>query len=1109
MRKTLSTFVALVLSLGCAVTAARAQTATGSISGVVTDSTGAVVPKAVLTVTNLATSAARPLASNDSGLYNAPGLEAGQYSVRVEMKGFKTFQGNAEVRPGSVTTLNLELSVGSASEIVQVMAATPQMDYEGHSIEGVVEHQSIENLPLNGRSFVQLASLQPGVQVVTQSQGLRNAPLGITILGGGGQYPLVTVDGLQINDFNDGNAGAGTALNFSQEVIQEFQLSSANFDLSTFTTMQGAVNMVTRSGSNAFHGTAYWFYRDHNMAAYPGYARTGTPGVNYNSNPYFARKNPGFTVAGPILKDRLFFFGNYEYTSQVAAVSVFPDLASIKGLQGIFSSPNVYNYTTIRLDYQPSPKNAMFVRWTHDQNHGFGLGSGTGLPSNWVTNTNWSEQYAIGLTTTVTSNFVNDLRFGFRDWTNRDNATTSANCIGVCFGGPVAGLAPNGLPNLGMVGSGNFAAGAYSLTPQARLARNYEPNEMASWQKGRHRLQFGFDMDYYEENFYYAICQRGCMSVYSSETTKSTYAAGTTDGGAANLAAYSPNLPSTITSTNDLLNLPISYPAAALTTGFEAGPGLTPGAWNFNSERRDYRPRFFAQDFWKLKPNLTINYGLAYAYESGLWPSDMPIPGLMGPLFGGAPGVQLPPTPNNKTNFSPAFGFSYSPGKSGKWVVRGGAGLYWDTGNYVQKLHTISNIGPIGNGPVTVPSTVFTIPTAAQDPNPSFDHLVIQSAGKFVPLPRGSQIPTTTFTNLTLGQFMEIYNLEYPQVNGVVTPATLQKSGPYQYSNVDVIKSCSVCTSTHNPMPRSYQTSIGVQRDLGHGFVVSADWVRRQVQHNSLGQLDLNHSNTYVNFVKTPVIKACTNAQLFVPSAQCSTGSFSTYVNEGVAMYNGLLVRGVKSMSHHYSLIVSYAFQNLNSQSVIDFNNYKAGYGPTLAHNNLNAAGIVELPVGFQLSVNSSFITRTPVLISAGYDLTGTGATTASPLPGLAYRGLPSHSEIAGAVTAFNAKYAGTKAPNGATIAALALPTGNYDLGRPTISQDMRLTKNFKLVKEGLGLSLYGEVFNVFNIANKTGYSTALSGSSAATFGQPTARAGQVFNSSGPRAEQVGARITF
>ena len=233
------------------------------------------------------------------------------------------------MQAGSATTVNVTLQVGDASEVVNVQAATAEINYESHSITGVIEHQSIENLPLNGRSFLQLASLEPGVRVVTQSQGVRNAPIGLSILGGGGQYALVTMDGLSVADYHDGYAGAGTSINFSQEVVQEFQLSSANFDLSTLTTMQGAINLVTRAGGNDFHGSAFFFFRDHNIAAYPGLKRN-----SFNPNPFFARRNPGGTISGPIVRNKVFFFGSHEYTNQAGVVTVQPDLASICGRRG-------------------------------------------------------------------------------------------------------------------------------------------------------------------------------------------------------------------------------------------------------------------------------------------------------------------------------------------------------------------------------------------------------------------------------------------------------------------------------------------------------------------------------------------------------------------------------------------------------------------------------------------------------------------------------------------------------------------------------------------------------------------------------------------------------
>ena len=128
--------------------------------------------------------------------------------------------------------------------------------------------------------------------------------------------------------------GGNTDLNFSQEMVEEFQITSLNFDLGTGITALGAVNIVSRSGGNDFHGSGFYFYRDHNMAAYPALKRSAQ-----NPNPYFARKNPGFYISGPIKKDRAFFFFNFENTNQVQAVTFQPDLASIQPLANNYLSP--------------------------------------------------------------------------------------------------------------------------------------------------------------------------------------------------------------------------------------------------------------------------------------------------------------------------------------------------------------------------------------------------------------------------------------------------------------------------------------------------------------------------------------------------------------------------------------------------------------------------------------------------------------------------------------------------------------------------------------------------------------------------------------------------
>ncbi|MGD1091894.1 MAG: carboxypeptidase-like regulatory domain-containing protein, partial [Bryobacteraceae bacterium] len=293
---------ASTLLLACAIVlaslTATAQSPTGIISGTVTDSSGAVVPNATITVTNKGTGAARTMQSNEAGVFSAPALEPGEYEVRAESTGFSTTVRSAQVQAGNTITVNMSMNVGAATEVVTVEAASAQINFESNTIQGVIARNTIQDIPLNGRSYLYLASLEPGVSMVAGSPSQYNGIFTVSILGGISGRTLITLDGANIDDSVQG----GSSMNFSQEVVQEFQMQALNSDLSTGITGSGAINVVTRSGSNDFHGGAYFFYRDHNMAAYPGLERQPL-----FPNPFFARRNPGFSLGGPIKKDKLFF----------------------------------------------------------------------------------------------------------------------------------------------------------------------------------------------------------------------------------------------------------------------------------------------------------------------------------------------------------------------------------------------------------------------------------------------------------------------------------------------------------------------------------------------------------------------------------------------------------------------------------------------------------------------------------------------------------------------------------------------------------------------------------------------------------------------------------
>lgn len=347
-----------------------AQVPTGTIAGVIVDSSGAPVLGARLKVVSLATNAARAETSSEQGDYSFPALPAGAYEVTVEAGQFQRMVRTASVEAGATTTADFTLRLGDVKESITVDGASPQIHYDSHSVGGVITGGEIQNLPLNGRSFLELAKLEPGVQPPSRSSGNRTLVPVLGAPGGSsGRGTLVTIDGGSIMAFNSG----GSVMGLSQEVVQEFQISTVNFDLSTGLTFAGAVNVATRSGSNDPHGSAFYFFRDHTLSAYPGLKRDPA-----NPDPFFQRRQFGFAVGGPIRRDRLFFFGNWERSEQrgVAATTLFgPDFAH---LSRITSSPQFGDLLSLRLDSRLSIKHTAFVRYSHDGSRAFvNLGGAT------------------------------------------------------------------------------------------------------------------------------------------------------------------------------------------------------------------------------------------------------------------------------------------------------------------------------------------------------------------------------------------------------------------------------------------------------------------------------------------------------------------------------------------------------------------------------------------------------------------------------------------------------------------------------------------------------------------------------------------------------------
>jgi hypothetical protein len=1084
----------LILMLILLVSALNGQAPTGTILGNVSDESGAFVPNATLTITNQATGISRTVVTNQEGFFSAPALPAGTYELRAEVKGFKTVVRQAEVEIGRSTTVNIPLSIGTSKEVVTVEAATAQINYENHEIQGVVERETIQDLPINGRSFMELSTLEPGVTISAGSTAQFNTLFTVSVLGGGNRT-LFTVDGGNISDNIDVGGGI-SSMNFSMDTVQEFQISTVNFDLATGISSGGAINIVTRSGSNTLHGSAYFFYRDHNMAAYPGLARNAL-----DPNPFFARRNPGAWLGGPLKKDKLFFFFNYEYMNQVQAITVQNTAPSFAALQGTYGSPYVGKQLSLRLDDHLTDKHNLFLRYSHDGNSGFSQSLEFGDPSNWAHNTNWSDQSIIGLTSALTPTLVNDVRFQYNYWNNKNTQSVPSDCSDPC----VAGSLPNIFT---FVGSNAPAVGPNFNAPQARNTRRFEFVEALTWAKGSHRFKFGGDLNPTRSNGLWGFCTPLCVGAFAPEFITSNIVPAY---GAATSHALLPTVINSsggaipLTSDASVLNLPVFLYPSSIFSGIGAGSVSTPAPYGYDQNRNFDQFRAYFQDTWKVTKTFTFNYGVGWNAQTGFYNSNLPKPQYLSPILGTGPN-NLGATVNNTKEFQPAFGFAWSPFRDNKTVIRGGAGIYWDSTPGYYKLREAPVIGPVGDGRSTLAGSEFT------NTYPG-----IYNLATFQPVPIGANLQLSQLYNLTVGQFMNIVNKELPGIEAQIAPPNPQTTGPYSISGINVTKQGVEIYPTHFPLARSYQTSIGIQRDLGHNLTLTADYARRQGENVSLSEVDLNHSNYYVNGVPNPVIPTCSAAQQFITTAECSTGSITFWEDQGRAIYEGMLLKVTGRPHHRLTVVVSYALQHATTEAVWNVLNWKQGYGQYLAHNNLTIAGNLDLPWGFQLSLNSSIISPTPANANiATIELPGVDVSGSQSLPGLPYSSLNAGTgkqQLANLVNQFNNTYAGTKDAQGGTIPKLILPT-NYLIGTPIISQDLKLSKIFKY-KERYSLEIRGEMFNALNVSNVTGQSDTLDTVAAAgtpqtfAFGQPTARVGQSLGSGGPRAVQVGARFTF
>ena len=787
MRRFRNSLLLFVLVVSCLIlspqTHAQATVGTGGIQGVVLDPGGAAVTSAKVSIKSRSTGQTIVPAVSSTGDFNSGPLIPGEYTVSVEASGFSRFERPMTVQVGVVSNANISLQIGSGTTVVTVEATTVQLNTEQATVQGVVTTAQIENLPLNGRNFLDLAQLEPGVQI--QDGGnfdpTKNGFSSISFGGRFGRTARIEVDGVDISDETVGT----TTQNVPASAIEEFQVSQSSLDLSTELTSSGTVNVVTRSGSNDFHGQGFFYGRDDALAA--RIAQTG-PSV-------FTRHQYGANLGGPLIKNKVFFFGDFERGMQnLESPVTLP--GAFSSLDGTFNSPFRELEFLGRVDWQITQNYRAFYRYTYEQNHSVkGFVPNTYNP---FLNENNTPSHTGGLDFT-TGTFTHSIRAGYMKFRNGIGDAVSGSTI-LNPGGAVA-ISIGGDPLCLTAGVDPFCSGANFLAPQKTFQSNKQIKYDGTKILHSHTIRYGVSVNRINGGGFAAFIASAPIVGSSGQASE---VIGGLPGGASN---------------------PLNYAVDSLFLGNGQGFSTEKPAFGFpGGGQQDTRFQWYIGDSWKLKKNLTLTYGLHYVRDTGRADSDLPaIPAL--DQFGAGLGNRVN-QPNK--NFGPQVGVAWSPGSSSKTVIRLGGGLYYENAVWNNVLFDRPVRLPQGLflGLASVcPSGTLTLPDGTA---------VTQVNGRSIASDCASFIgdPNVLTDALALQkQYQQATVAAGAQSNGSYIGNTLA-AGQNSTGNILI--------APDYRTPRSWQINAGVQRELWRGTVLSADYLRNVGLHFLLAY-DVNH----------------------------------------------------------------------------------------------------------------------------------------------------------------------------------------------------------------------------------------------------------------------------
>lgn len=614
-------------------------TATGTIQGTVMDQTQAVIAGAEVTITKKATGETHATVSDSSGNFRFNLLSADTYTIKVSKPGFASRTQNVDLLVGQTVTANATLTPGSTTEIIEVTTSAPLVDIAKTGVSQDITPTEVEQLPMVGRDVANLAYLAPGVKAADSYDPTKNRYAILSVNGAGGRNVNVTVNGVDNKD----NTVGGPVMQLPLEAVQEFQISTQRFSAENGRSEGAAINMITKSGTNLYHGSVFGFFRDTALDT-DEKVPDGTGG-HTSAHPDYTRQQFGGSVGGPFKKDKLFGFFAIEREREnqnlIETGTSYSELVLAKsaGLaaQPATAIPRPFYETRYngRLDWTINDKNTAYVSYNSQANNSLNDQSdGTGDLTNGNYTTNHMQLANFTLNSVLSSTTVNQFTAGYQYWNNVIASNISAPLVTF----PDASFGTN------------------TNVPQQSYQKKWQFKDDISKTIGKHTLKAGAD--------YMWTPVQGGMFEFSS-TLEIDFGAD----------------PSAI------LGDKATYPQGFATPGAVTGMGIANGDPYFLVATKQLGLYF--QDDWKVTPRLTLNLGLR-------WDKDYNMIGLsdiknsrtyqelvaLNSPFSNPYVAKLPQDDN--LDFSPRVGFAYDLTGAGKHVLRGGYGLYY--GNIFQNI---------------------------------------------------------------------------------------------------------------------------------------------------------------------------------------------------------------------------------------------------------------------------------------------------------------------------------------------------------------------------------------------------------------------------------------